>query len=51
MVVVSSAVAGTLGGAQMMAAVFAGSSLLVAVPLAGVHFLQVRRERMGGAYE
>lgn len=48
-VVLSSAVAGTLGGAQVMAAVFAGSSLFVAVPLAGVHFLRVRRERLGGA--
>jgi hypothetical protein len=47
-VVVSSGVAGALGGAPVMTAVFAGSSLFVAVPLAGVHFLRVRRERMGG---
>ena len=48
-VVASSAVAGTLGGAQLMSVVFAGSSLIVAVPLAGVHFLRVRRERLGSA--
>jgi hypothetical protein len=48
-VVVSSAVAGTLGGAQPMAGVFAGSSLFVAVPLAGAYFLRVRRERLRGA--
>jgi hypothetical protein len=47
-VAVSSAVAGTLGGAQLMAAVFAASSWLVAIPLAGAHFLRVRRERLGG---
>ncbi|MFI5246324.1 MAG: hypothetical protein ACHQQR_13915, partial [Gemmatimonadales bacterium] len=46
-VVISSAVAGTLGGAQLMAAVFAGASLLIAVPLAGAHFLRVRREVFG----
>ena len=46
-VVIASAVAGTLGGAQVMAAVFAGSSLFVAVPLAGAQFLRVRRERLG----
>jgi preprotein translocase subunit Sec61beta len=46
-VVVASAVAGTVGGAQLMAAVFAGASLLVAVPIAGVHFARVRRERLG----
>jgi hypothetical protein len=48
-VVASSAVAGALGGAQLMSAVFAGSSLFVAVPLAAAHFIRVRRERMGGA--
>jgi hypothetical protein len=48
-VVISSAVAGTLGGAQLMAAVFAASSLLIAVPLAGTHFLRVRKERLGGS--
>jgi hypothetical protein len=47
-VAVSSAVAGTLGGAQLMAAVFAASSWLVAIPLAGAHFIRVRRERLGG---
>lgn len=45
-VVISSAVAGTLGGAQLMAAVFAASSLLIAVPLAGTHFVRVRAERL-----
>jgi hypothetical protein len=45
-VVIASAVAGTLGGAQLMSAVFAASSVLIAVPLAGVHFLRVRRERL-----
>ena len=48
-VVVSSAVAGALGGAQLMSAVFAGSSLFVAVPLAAAHFLRVRRDRLAGA--
>jgi len=48
-VVASSAVAGALGGAQPMAAVFAGSSLFIAVPLAAAHFVRVRRERLGGA--
>jgi hypothetical protein len=45
-VVVSCAVAGTLGGAQLMAGVFAASSWLVAIPLAGAHFVRVRRERL-----
>jgi hypothetical protein len=48
-VVVSSAVAGTFGGAQLMAAVFAAATLLIAAPLAGGHFLRVRRERLGSA--
>lgn len=48
-IIVSSAVAGTLGGAQLMAAVFAAASLLIAVPLAGAHFLRVRRSRLGDA--
>ncbi len=48
-VVAASAVAGVLGGAQLMAAVFGATSLLVAVPLAGAHFRRVRRERLGGA--
>ena len=47
-VVISSAVAGTLGGAQLMSAVFAASSLLIAVPLAGTHFVRVRAERLNG---
>jgi hypothetical protein len=47
-VVISSAVAGTLGGAQLMSAVFAASSLFIAMPLAGAHFLRVRRERLAG---
>jgi hypothetical protein len=47
-VAISSAVAGTLGGAQLMSAVFAASSLLIAVPLAAAHFLRVRRQRLGG---
>jgi hypothetical protein len=46
-VVIASAVAGTLGGAQLMAAVFAAASLLIAAPLAGVHFARVRRMRLG----
>ncbi len=45
-VVVSSAVAGSLGGANLMSAVFALSSLLIAVPLAGAHFFRVRKERL-----
>jgi hypothetical protein len=45
-VVISSGVAGSLGGAQWMAGAFAASSLLVAVPLAAAHFLRVRRERL-----
>jgi hypothetical protein len=48
-VVIASAVAGALGGAQLMSAVFAAAGLLIAVPLAGVHFVRVRRERLGGA--
>ncbi|MFI5244868.1 MAG: hypothetical protein ACHQQR_06545 [Gemmatimonadales bacterium] len=47
-VAISSAVAGTLGGAQLMAAVFAAASLLIAVPLAGAHFFRVRAERLNG---
>lgn len=46
-VVISSAIAGTVGGAQVMTMVFAASGLLVAAPIAGVHFLRVRRERLG----
>lgn len=45
-VVIASAVAGTVGGANTMAAVFAGASLFVAVPIAAVHFARVRRERL-----
>ena len=47
-VVISSAVAGTLGGAQLMAAAFATSSLLIALPLSWSHFQRVRKERLGG---
>ncbi len=46
-VVIASAVAGTLGGANIMAAVFAASSLLIALPLAAAHFIRVRRDRLG----
>jgi hypothetical protein len=45
-VAVACAVAGTLGGAQLMAVVYAASSWLVAIPLAGAHFIRVRRERL-----
>lgn len=45
-VAVSCAVAGALGGARLMAVVFAASSWLVAIPLAGAHFVRVRRERL-----
>jgi hypothetical protein len=45
-VVISSAVAGTVGGANLMSAVFAGSTLFVAVPLAAAHFVRVRRKRL-----
>jgi hypothetical protein len=48
-VVISSAVAGTVGGAQLMAAVFAASGLFVAAPIAGIHFLRVRRERLSSS--
>jgi preprotein translocase subunit Sec61beta len=48
-VVLASAVAGTVGGAQVMAATFATVTLLAAVPLAGMHFVRVRRERLAGA--
>jgi hypothetical protein len=47
-VVISSGIAGAMGGAQLMAAVFAASSLLVALPVAGAHFLRVRRARLSG---
>lgn len=46
-IVIASAVAGVLRGAQSMTFAFAAASLLVAVPLAGMHFLRVRRERLG----
>ena len=46
-VVIASAIAGTVGGANEMAAVFAAASLLIAVPVAGVHFARVRRARLG----
>lgn len=45
-VVILSAAAGALGGANLMSAVFALSSLLIAVPLAGMHFVRVRKERL-----
>jgi hypothetical protein len=45
-VAISSGVAGSLGGAPWMAAAFAASSLLVAFPLAAVHFVRVRSERL-----
>ncbi len=46
-VTLASAAAGAVGGARAMSTVFGGGSLLVAVPLAGVHFVRVRRERLG----
>jgi hypothetical protein len=45
-VVLASAIAGTVGGAQTMAGVFAASSLLIAFPLAYGHFARVRRSRL-----
>jgi len=45
-VVIASAAAGTLGGANTMAATFAASSLLIALPLAAAHFIRVRRDRL-----
>ena len=45
-VVISCAVAGVLGGANLMAGVFAGSSVLIALPLAGAHYFKVRSTRM-----
>lgn len=48
-VVISSAVAGIMGGAQLMSAAFAASSVLIALPLAGAHFLRVRRERLAAS--
>ncbi|MFI5244638.1 MAG: hypothetical protein ACHQQR_05380, partial [Gemmatimonadales bacterium] len=45
-VVMASAVAGTLGGAALMAAVFAAANLLIALPIAAAHFMRVRRERL-----
>jgi hypothetical protein len=47
-VVIASAIAGTLGGANIMAVVYAAASLFVAVPLAAAHFIRVRRDRLGG---
>jgi hypothetical protein len=47
-VALSSGVAGALGGARLMAGVFAASSLLIALPLAAAHFVRVRRERLAG---
>lgn len=47
-VVLACAVAGTVGGAQVMAATFATMSLLVAVPISGAHFVRVRRLRLAG---
>jgi hypothetical protein len=48
-VVISSAIAGTVGGAELMAAVFAASSLFIAAPIAAMHFVRVRRERLGAS--
>ena len=45
-VVIASGVAGAAGGAQLMAAAFAAASLLIALPLAYVHFVRVRRSRL-----
>jgi hypothetical protein len=47
-VVISSGVAGVLGGAQLMSAIFAASSLLIALPVAAAHFVRVRRARLSG---
>ena len=46
-VVTSSGIAGALGGAQLMCGVFAVSALLIALPIAVVHFVRVRSERLG----
>ncbi len=46
-VVICSAIAGMIGGAQVMSVVFAAASLFIALPVAAVHFLRVRRERLG----
>ncbi|MGH7655309.1 MAG: hypothetical protein ACREN6_11670 [Gemmatimonadaceae bacterium] len=46
-VTIASAVAGTVGGAQVMALVFAASSMFVSLPLAAVHFVRTRRMRLG----
>jgi hypothetical protein len=45
-VIVASGVCGALGGARLMTVGFAASSLVFAVPLAAVHFVRVRRERL-----
>ncbi len=45
-VVVASGAAGAVGGARLMAAAFAAASLLIALPLAYVHFTRVRRSRL-----
>ena len=45
-VVIASGVAGMLGGASLMASVFAAASVLIALPVAAAHFVRVRRERL-----
>ena len=45
-VVIASAVAGTLGGANLMALGLRGGEFFIAVPLAAVHFIRVRRGRL-----
>jgi hypothetical protein len=45
-VVLVSAVAGSLGGANLMCGAYATASLFIALPLAAAHFIRVRRERL-----
>jgi hypothetical protein len=46
-VVIACAVAGSQGGANLMAGAYAVASLLIAVPLAAAHFIRVRGARLG----
>ena len=45
-VVLVSGVAAGIGGVRLMTVAFAAASLVIAVPMAFVHFVRVRRERM-----
>jgi hypothetical protein len=46
-VVLASAIAGTVGGARAMSAAFGAASVLAALPIAAAHFVRVRRQRLG----